>query len=302
MKNLLSLWLLLLLVSSCEPKRTNLPIKGFENYPNLSAIEYSYKFNDQDQLEEKHIKHHMILGDPQMTVKSIKRYSYNSFDSLKEVKTFDVDEQEVLIELKKYQYNSLAQKVLEYTVDFAGDTISKTIIKYTDAGRTVSDQLILCDLDSASCETHNFNDYYNIDNQLVFSEFFVSANSDVTNNGSVKHVYDSLNREKEVLVFKGDVLENRTIFEYSRNSPQPTKAKVYDNANIISDSILFFYSLDQLTLIEKKNYSNGKLFLKEQFSFDGRIIESILFFDSDSSKTKYFYKNGLLEGEVRGNN
>lgn len=244
----------------------------------------------------------MLLGDPQMTLESIKRYSYNSFDSLIEVRTYDLDEQEVLIEQKKYEYNNLKQKVLEHTVDFAGDTISKTIINYTDAGRTVSDQLTFCGLDSASCETHIFNNYYNINNQLTQSEFFVKVKNQVINNGHVKHVYDSLNREKEVLVFKGDKLENRTIFEYSQNSPQPIKAKVYDNANIISDSILFFYSLDQRTLIEKKNYSNGKLFLKEQFNLDGKIIESILFFDSDSSKTKYFYKEGNLEGEVSGSN
>lgn len=302
MKNFLAPWFLLLLISSCQPKRTNLPIKGFENYPNLSAIEFSYKFNDKDQLSEELSTQHLILGDPEMIVKSVKRYSYNDFDSLEEVKSYDLENQEILTEQKKYEYNDLKQKVLEYTVDFLGDTISKTIIKHTEAGRTVSDQLILCDLDSASCETHIFNDYYNIDNQLIFSEFFVKVNSEVTNNGSVKHLYDSLNRKKEVLVFEGAVLENRTIFEYSRNSPQPIKAKVYDNANIISDSILFFYSLDQRTLIEKKNYSNGKLFLKEQFNLDGKIIESILFFDSDSSKTKYFYKNGLLEGEVRGSN
>lgn len=302
MKNFLAPWFLFLLISSCQPKRTNLPIQGFENYTNLSAIEYTYTFNDQDQLEEKHIKHHMILGDPQMTLESIKKYSYNSFDSLIEVRTYDLDEQEVLFEQKKYEYNNLNQKVLEYTVDFAGDTISKTIINYTDTGRKVSDQLTFCDLDSASCETHIFNNYYNINDQLTQSEFFVRVKNQVINNGRVKHVYDSLNREKEVLVFKEDQLENHTILEYSQNSLQPVKAKVYDKDNNITDSILYFYSLDQRTLIEKKNYSGGKLFLREQFNLEGKIIESILFFDSDSSKTKYFYKEGNLEGEVSGSN
>lgn len=96
---------IVLIVSNCSSNPKIPGIKHFEGYSELRAYQYEYFLNDKDQIIEKIETTFAELPNPVILFQSKEEFYYNEFDSLIEIRAYDMMDVDELTSVSTISYD-----------------------------------------------------------------------------------------------------------------------------------------------------------------------------------------------------
>lgn len=300
MKSLYTSFLIILFTSCVSNSEIPTTLKGYDYFV---ATEYSYEYGKNDQVLARENRTYYILDGSKELVEHTKNsYSYNQQDSLVKVKSFDLMVGDATTQVKEIVYDSKNERLMEFTINSQGDTISSTFHSEINGNKKTIEMISFGERGSK-----NFNSHYNISiygSDKKLQEIWTGESLDrLSKNGLL--TYDSLGRLQSQRWYdksKAEEVESETTFYYIANSDKIETTVTLDAQGDTTFLRRYYYDFQNTSPTEIRDYLDQNLVSITSYDQNNKLVSDLFFFtEGDSSKTIYIYEEEVLVGKVQGN-